>query len=275
MRPAYDIITGISVGALNGAGMANYKKGDENEAADFILDLWRGLTRDEVLKAWNWGGIVRGIFFETSIWDSSPLENYLKVHIQAPKRDFIYGLMETGTGQYTTFDQNEPMDRYMKGVLGSAAFPGIMKAIKNLDEGKVYVDGGVAYTLDIASAINFCKAKGFTEDKIVVDTIMCVGATFKVDDASQYKTIKMGLRYLEIRNFYDGMDIVIRAKAAFQKVNFRYIIAPTTKLETGIVPFNFDPVEIEHNIAAGIRDAKTAIAQGEGKSYDNLISYTK
>jgi len=85
----------------------------------------------------------------------------------------------------------------------------------------------------------------------------------------------MGLRYLEIRNFYGAMDIVIRAKAAYKTVNFRYIIAPTTKLETGLVPFNFDPVEIEHNIQSGIRDAKAAIAMGPGKSFEKLISYTQ
>jgi predicted acylesterase/phospholipase RssA len=70
---AYDIVTGISVGALNGAGLANFKQGEEIEASEFILDLWRGLSRDEVLKNWNWVGIVRGILFETSLWDSTPL----------------------------------------------------------------------------------------------------------------------------------------------------------------------------------------------------------
>ena len=272
---AYDIVTGISVGAINGAGLANFEKGDEVAASDYILTLWRGLSRSQVLRDWNWGGIVRGILFETSIWDSTPLQNYLKDHVQTPKRDFIYGLVEMGSGKYVTLNQNEPMDRYMKGIMGSAAFPGILNAINKLDEGKVYLDGGVAYTLDIASAINHCKAKGFKESQITVDVIKCSGATFRVDDSSEYKTIKMGLRYLEIRNFYSGMDIVIRALASFKDVNFRYIIAPTTKLETGIVPFNFDPVEIEHNIQSGIRDAKAAISLGSGKSFDMLIDYTQ
>jgi hypothetical protein len=195
--------------------------------------------------------------------------------VVAPKRDFIYGLVEFGSGKYVTFDNKEPMDRYIKGVLGSAAFPGLLNAVKNLDEDKVYLDGGVAWTLDIASAVNFCKKKGFSEDKITIDVIKCAGATFKVDDASTYKTIKMGLRYLEIRNFYGAMDIVIRAMAAYKNVNFRYLIAPTTKLETGIVPFNFDPVEIEHNIASGVRDAKTTIELGPGKSFDLLVSYAQ
>ena len=270
---AYDIVTGISVGAINGAGFANFKQGDEVAAADFILALWRGLSRDEILRDWNWGGVVRGILFETSLWDSTPLENYIRGHVEKPQRDFIYGLVEFGSGKYVTFDNNEPEERYIQGVLGSAAFPGLLKAIKKLDEGKVYLDGGVAWTLDIASAVNFCKKKGFEESKIVVDVIKCGGATFKVDDASQYKTIKMGLRYLEIRSFYNAMDIVIRARAAYKDVNFRYLIAPTAKLETGLVPFNFDPVEIEHNIQSGIRDAKVSISLGPGKSFDLITKF--
>jgi len=58
-----------------------------------------------------------------------------------------------------------------------------------------------------------------------------------------------------------------------KKANFRYIIAPTTKLETGYIPFNFDPEEIEHNIQAGIRDATAAIEAGEGKTFKDIISY--
>lgn len=270
---AYDIITGISVGAINGAGLSNFAQGDEVAAAEFILTLWRGLSRDTILRNWNWGGVVRGILLETSVWDSSPLENYLKDHIVPPKRDFIYGLMEMGSGKYTTFDNTEPMDRYMKGVLGSAAFPGLMKAIKDLNPGKVYLDGGVAYSLDIASAVNFCKAKGFEESQIVVDVIKCASGNFKAQDASTYTSIQHGLRYLAIRSFYGAMDIIIRARAAYQEVNFRYLVAPTTKLETGLVPFNFDPEEIEHNIQAGIRDAKASIAMGPGKSFDAIIKY--
>jgi len=101
---AYDIVTGISVGAINGAGLSNFEKGDEVAAADFILSLWRGLSRDEILRDWNWGGVVRGIFFETSLWDSTPLEDYMRDHVQEPKRDFIYGLVEAGSGKYVTFD---------------------------------------------------------------------------------------------------------------------------------------------------------------------------
>jgi hypothetical protein len=110
---------------------------------------------------------------------------------------------------------------------------------------------------------------------VTIDILLNSGGTFKDKDASGYHALRMGLRYLEIRNFYRSMDLIIRAQAAYKDVTFRYVIAPSYKLETGIIPFHFDHEEIEHNIAHGIEDAKRAIAMGEGKSADLLVEYTK
>ena len=94
--------------------------------------------------------------------------------------------------------------------------------------------------MDIASAVNFCKEMvGGDESKITIDIIMNSGGTFKEKDASKFKTIRMGLRYLEIRNFYRTMDLLLRAKFAYKGVNFRYVIAPTKKLASSILPFDF------------------------------------
>lgn len=174
-----------------------------------------------------------------------------------------------------TYDNTETFDRYVKGILASATFPAVFPVVNDLDEGHYYYDGGVARATDIATAINKCKAKvGGDESKITVDVILCSGATFKDADASKYKSIRMGLRYLEIRNFYSSMDELIRAQYAYTGVEFRHVVAPTKKLETGIIPFHFDPKEIEHNINTGIQDAKAVIAMGSGKTMEYLIEYT-
>jgi len=51
------------------------------------------------------------------------------------------------------------------------------------------------------------------------------------------------------------MDLLIRAKTIYPKLNFRYVVAPTNKLEGGIIPFSFDSSHIEQNINKGVRDA--------------------
>lgn len=148
--------------------------------------------------------------------------------------------------------------------------------VKNLDDGHSYFDGGVAHNVDIATAVNHCKdLMGGDESKVTIDIYLNGGGTFRDADVSKYNSLKQGLRYLEIRSFYSSMDMVIRAKDSYKNVNFRYLIAPTSKLETGIIPFNFDHEEIEHNIAKGVADAKQVMELGEGKSFDSIMGYYK
>lgn len=40
----YDVITGISAGAINAFGLSLFAKGQEWEASDFMLDFWQDLT---------------------------------------------------------------------------------------------------------------------------------------------------------------------------------------------------------------------------------------
>ena len=40
----YDVISGVSVGAINSAAMALFAKGDEKALGDFLLDMWMNLT---------------------------------------------------------------------------------------------------------------------------------------------------------------------------------------------------------------------------------------
>ena len=81
------------------------------------------------------------------------------------------------------------------------------------------------------------------------------GGTFNEKDASVFKALRMGLRYLEIQLYYRSMDLLLRAKAAYPKINFWYVVAPTNKLDGGLIPFTFDTKQIESNINKGIKDA--------------------
>jgi len=49
-------------------------------------------------------------------------------------------------------------------------------------------------------------------------------------DSSNYNSMMMALRYLEVSHYYKAMDGVLRARFAYPDVNFRYIIAPTDQL---------------------------------------------
>jgi hypothetical protein len=46
----------------------------------------------------------------------------------------------------------------------------------------------------------------------------------------------MLFRYLEISSFYNAMDGLLRAKFAYNGVNFRYIISPSGSIPASINP---------------------------------------
>ncbi len=69
------------------------------------------------------------------------------------------------------------------------------------------------------------------------------------------------------------MDLLLRAKAAYPRINFRYVVAPTNKLEGGLIPFTFDVSQIESNINKGIKDAQQVVALGAGKSLETLVNF--
>ena len=59
-RP-YDIVTGISVGSINAGSFLTFAKGEEAEAADFLLDAWRNIKdNSDIYQNWNYG-ILQGL----------------------------------------------------------------------------------------------------------------------------------------------------------------------------------------------------------------------
>ena len=42
----YDVVSGVSVGAINSAATALFAKGDEKALGDFMLGLWENLTNE-------------------------------------------------------------------------------------------------------------------------------------------------------------------------------------------------------------------------------------
>ena len=59
-KTRYDVVTGISVGSINAAAFSVFKKGDEKEAADFILDTWRSIKSRKTVYVNYWLGPLYG-----------------------------------------------------------------------------------------------------------------------------------------------------------------------------------------------------------------------
>jgi hypothetical protein len=50
---AYDVLTGISAGALNTVAISFFEKGDEKNAREFLKNVWSTIKRENVWKTWS------------------------------------------------------------------------------------------------------------------------------------------------------------------------------------------------------------------------------
>jgi NTE family protein len=60
----YDVISGVSVGALNAAHVSTYAKGDEWRMSEDLITMWVHLNSSNFYRSWGWGGLVEGLLFK-------------------------------------------------------------------------------------------------------------------------------------------------------------------------------------------------------------------
>ena len=55
---AYDVLTGVSAGSINGGAMAIFAPGDEVNMAQLLSETWQKLTTKDIFKMWFPLGLV-------------------------------------------------------------------------------------------------------------------------------------------------------------------------------------------------------------------------
>jgi hypothetical protein len=68
--------------------------------------FWKDASHNDLYKEW-FGGIARGLFFEGGLYDSSPMEDFLKNNFQTTqiKRSLALGIVNVENGTYTNFSE--------------------------------------------------------------------------------------------------------------------------------------------------------------------------
>ncbi len=102
---------------------------------------------------------------------------------------------------------------------------------------------------------------------------MCTGADLDVINGSEYKSLQVMRRALDIVNYQKSMGYIETARLDYPDVNMRYIVAPLTKLDHELVPIGFD--QADKMIKTGLRDAQRTVALGEGKMKDYLLEHKR
>lgn len=149
------------------------------------------------------------------------------------------GITNAETGELVDYNESTMIKDYTHQVLfASLNMAGAFPPAQVL--GGSWFDGSAVYDMDIFTGVNRCKDKGFKESDIVVDVIMTSAPQLKDVDATDFKTLNMLARYLQISGYYSAMDGVLRAKFAYKGVNFRHMVQPSGAIGSSKKPFNND-----------------------------------
>jgi predicted acylesterase/phospholipase RssA len=70
----WDVVAGVSVGALTSGALSQYAIGDELAAVDWLVDFWHHVTKDDVYSNWVPGGLLEGITNKPGLFNTEPLK---------------------------------------------------------------------------------------------------------------------------------------------------------------------------------------------------------
>ena len=268
----WDVISGISVGAVNGAGISIYPKGQEKEASEFLIRKWKNITGpDSVYKNWQPYGIITGLLSKSGIFSTEPLKQFMDEILAKNltlKRELIVGATNVKTGGFDIFDfKNLSVNEYIFAILSSASVPFIFPTT-NFQK-NFYMDGGVKFSINIPSAIQKCRNLGFPDHKIVVDAVLCENNKMERIDTKNLKTIGVMFRTAEIFISDNSAMDLEEVGRIFPNVTLRYVVRPTKSLPTNTA-LDFQPLAMKQMIEYGIEDGKNAVLAGIGQTYEKI-----
>ena len=106
---AWDVVSGVSAGAINTGAIATWATGTEVEMTEWISDTWANLTTEDVCTPRE-GSELELLFKEQSFMDNSALLDTL-TEINTYKgeiaRRFVISAVDTNTGDYVAMTQKD------------------------------------------------------------------------------------------------------------------------------------------------------------------------
>lgn len=243
----WDIITGISVGSLNGMALGMFDQVDQTKGMELIKTMWLNLTVSDVYS-WNWNPIG-----DQSLLDSTPLNKTIFKLVTSyggiVKRDLIIGSTNLNTGMLKLFfkkDFNSPQ-RTTRIVMASSAIPIIFPPIY-LDN-NYYVDGGTYSNELIRPAIKYCLNRGHKRSDITIDIIICSSPINVIPN----KIIKADYIFGIISRSYDILSNVISNHEIYSHCGYNQesflmnIYKPYNPYPGGLLDFNPSDLKAIYN----------------------------
>jgi len=240
----YDLLCGVSVGALVASFLAQYPLGQEKQAYKDLEELFSGVENKDIWKRWFPFGKLHGLPLDfwpfskmkkSSFVNSKPLQELVgsKLNIKRIKksgRQLIVGAVNLKTGEYNTFDQeHRPLS---KAVLASSSFPAFFLPV--LIQNDLWTDGGIRTVTPIKAAID----NGATE----IDIIMCSPENVQQNFKRSPSAFDVAIRSIDImmdQVIDDDLDkaLLNNQIEGKKKIKFK-VIRPDFQLNEDSLNFN-------------------------------------
>lgn len=133
----WDLIAGVSVGALNGAMLAMQKY-------DRLFEIWNTVSNDQVYTGgFNLLSALRLLFGARSFYGNDPLKKLLARELEIDKltTDLRIGAVSLLTGEYSQFTRHAP--NLAGAILASTVMPIIWTPVDISPQFRCMVDGGL------------------------------------------------------------------------------------------------------------------------------------
>ena len=170
----WDVISGISAGAINTSGTAGWKPEEVVEMTEYLSDAWLNLSTHDI---WVPRPGIAHILNETSIFDDATALETIR-EIMSAKSDFgrrvSVSCVDVNTGDFMEWNQNNT-NYYDFGQAGlsSGSIPVVFPP--QHFKGAVCMDGGTVWNTNVDSAINQCRDMGASNEEITLDIVVCGG----------------------------------------------------------------------------------------------------
>jgi len=259
----WDIIAGVSVGALNGTmlAMGKYQR---------LWEIWNSISNDQVYTGgFNLWSLIKVAFGARSFYGNEPLWKMLQAEMDPAliQSDLRVGSVSLVSGEYVQFTKSEP--QLAKVVLASTVMPIIWTPVDISPAYRGMVDGGVRNITPIGDVLDL------DPDEIVI--INCGPEDESLLPAPPPNVAQIGLRTLDIllnQIFRSDMDQFTRINALVREAEshgvilhnrtgdkaLKYfeckIIEPTTSLDDTL---DFSQPAVQRSIQAGRARAQAVL----------------
>jgi NTE family protein len=256
----YDIMCGVSVGAINVAALAQEPIGNPRAAIERLEKFWLGINQSSIFGRWRPFGRLHGLRGRPAIFDSSPLLTLLDRSINAglirvSGRQLAVGAVCIETGEFNYGRETD--DDIIKWVQASASYPLFMSPVDI--GGKLWCDGGLRHMMPIREAIRL----GATE----IDIIACNNPSLlnpwsalgkravpdyviRMIDLMTDQILRADMQLVGLMN-----DVVTRADK-HRHIKLR-MVQPKVRLTSNSM--QFDPTDIARMMEQGYLDADTYV----------------